>query len=225
MKALVQSLAAAAALIGVATPAQAAITYTVDLTRDQEPPPSSLAPTLTSTGDPRPVSFGTATITLNDAMTSLSFVATIFNIDVTGAQTADSFDNLVAAHIHSGPTLSATGTFPVSWGFFGMPDNDISPSQLVVTPFASGVGGTFSSTWDTLEGNGGRTLLTELEHILAGRAYINFHTVQFGGGEIRGNFPAVPEPSTWAMMLLGFGAIGYAMRRRRSAAPKAAAAI
>ena len=26
---------------------------------------------------------------------------------------------------------------------------------------------------------------------------------------------AVPEPSTWAMMLLGFGAIGYSMRRRR----------
>jgi len=28
--------------------------------------------------------------------------------------------------------------------------------------------------------------------------------------------PAVPEPTTWAMMLAGMGAIGYAMRRRRS---------
>ncbi|WP_246450496.1 PEPxxWA-CTERM sorting domain-containing protein [Sphingomonas rhizophila] len=28
--------------------------------------------------------------------------------------------------------------------------------------------------------------------------------------------PPVPEPGTWAMMLLGFGAIGYGMRRRRS---------
>lgn len=28
---------------------------------------------------------------------------------------------------------------------------------------------------------------------------------------------AVPEPATWAMMLLGFGAIGFSMRRRRSA--------
>ena len=26
---------------------------------------------------------------------------------------------------------------------------------------------------------------------------------------------AVPEPATWAMMLMGFGAAGYAMRRRR----------
>lgn len=27
---------------------------------------------------------------------------------------------------------------------------------------------------------------------------------------------AVPEPSTWAMLLLGFGAVGYGLRRRRS---------
>lgn len=29
--------------------------------------------------------------------------------------------------------------------------------------------------------------------------------------------PSVPEPATWAMMLLGFGAIGAAMRRRKIA--------
>ncbi|WP_375404086.1 PEPxxWA-CTERM sorting domain-containing protein [uncultured Sphingomonas sp.] len=27
---------------------------------------------------------------------------------------------------------------------------------------------------------------------------------------------AVPEPGTWALMVLGFGAVGYAMRRRRA---------
>ena len=27
---------------------------------------------------------------------------------------------------------------------------------------------------------------------------------------------AVPEPATWAMMLLGFGAVGMASRRRRT---------
>ena len=27
--------------------------------------------------------------------------------------------------------------------------------------------------------------------------------------------PGVPEPSTWAMMLLGFGGIGWQLRRRR----------
>ena len=30
------------------------------------------------------------------------------------------------------------------------------------------------------------------------------------------SFAAVPEPATWAMMLLGFGAIGFALRRRRA---------
>jgi len=29
---------------------------------------------------------------------------------------------------------------------------------------------------------------------------------------------AVPEPATWAMMLLGFGAVGFAMRRKRKPA-------
>ena len=38
------------------------------------------------------------------------------------------------------------------------------------------------------------------------------------------NLPAaVPEPATWAMMLLGFGAIGFTMRRRRATATLAAA--
>ena len=32
--------------------------------------------------------------------------------------------------------------------------------------------------------------------------------------------PAVPEPATWAMMLLGFGVIGAAMRRKRAPQPK-----
>jgi hypothetical protein len=32
---------------------------------------------------------------------------------------------------------------------------------------------------------------------------------------ISANIQAVPEPATWAMMLIGFGGIGLAMRRRR----------
>ncbi|MEO7411428.1 MAG: PEPxxWA-CTERM sorting domain-containing protein, partial [Sphingomicrobium sp.] len=31
----------------------------------------------------------------------------------------------------------------------------------------------------------------------------------------QGAIAAVPEPSTWAMMLIGFGGVGVAMRRRR----------
>ena len=42
----------------------------------------------------------------------------------------------------------------------------------------------------------------------------NFGTQRLGTFNVAA---AVPEPSTWALMLLGFGAIGTAMRRRRKA--------
>jgi PEP-CTERM motif-containing protein len=42
----------------------------------------------------------------------------------------------------------------------------------------------------------------------------SFSTVQILSGGIR----SVPEPATWAMMLLGFGGIGFAMRRRQKPA-------
>jgi CHRD domain/PEP-CTERM motif len=51
--------------------------------------------------------------------------------------------------------------------------------------------------------------------LVAGETYLNIHTVNFGGGEIRGFLSAVPEPSTWAMMLLGFAGLGFAFRSRR----------
>jgi hypothetical protein len=51
--------------------------------------------------------------------------------------------------------------------------------------------------------------------LLAGETYINIHTTNFGGGEIRGFLGAVPEPSTWAMMLIGFAGLGFAFRKSR----------
>ncbi|GAO40680.1 hypothetical protein SCH01S_51_00100 [Sphingomonas changbaiensis NBRC 104936] len=39
-------------------------------------------------------------------------------------------------------------------------------------------------------------------------------TAQFGSGTVA----AVPEPATWAMMLFGFGGIGFATRRKRAPA-------
>lgn len=181
-----------------------------------EPPPTN--PT-TSTGGPRPTPFGTATFTLNDTMTALTFSATIFNLDFTGSQTPDTNDNLIAAHIHAGPAVPPTTNGPVVWGFFGMPFNDTnSPTPgNDCTPFATGVGGTCTGTWDGTEGNGvGVTLSAELPFILNGQSYINFHTVQNGGGEIRGNIQVVPEPTT--MALFGLGAIALAGLRRRARA-------
>ena len=161
--------------------------FTVNLTTSQEVP--STNPTTTG-GARRPASYGTAHFTFNAALTTLSVSGTVNNIDFTGSQTADTNDNLTAAHIHANATDPPPATRPVVWGFIGTPFNDNNPNDAVVTPFASGVGATFSGKWDPPEGNG-TTLAAQLDNLRAGRAYINFHTTQFGGGEIRGNFPSL----------------------------------
>src|SRR3989442_13386142 len=198
-------------LLFIATSGYANTVLSATLTNSQENPPTN--PTLIA-GAPRPASFGTATFTLNDAMTAMTFFATIFNIDVTGSQTADTNDNLVAAHIHASATVTPTTNAGVVWGFFGAPFNDNNPNDFVFTPFATGVGGTFSGKWDPPEGNG-TTLAAQMNNILTGHSYINFHTSQFGGGEIRGNIVALPEPSTIGLFGIGIAAL-IGLGRRRS---------
>lgn len=209
---------ALAYLIGLvaATNAYADTLFFANLTTSQEVPPTN--PT-TAAGAPRPTSFGTASFVLNTAQTAMTFSATIFNIDFTGSQTADANDNLIAAHIHAGPTVAPGVNGPVVWGFFGTPFNDNNPNDVVMTPFATGVGGTISGKWDAPEGNS-TTLAAQLPNILAGRSYINFHTTQFPGGEIRGAINAVPEPSALALfssgaaVILGLG--GFRLLKRRN---------
>jgi len=210
----------------LASTGQAAVILTANLTNDQENPP--VTPTL-RTGGPactppspvdctlRAVSFGTAIFEINDDATAMTFSATVFNIDFTGTQSPDTNDNLTAGHIHAGPNAVPGINAGVVWGFFGTPFNDNNPNDVVITPFATGVGASISGKWDAPEGNG-TTLAAQLPFILSDRSYINFHTVQFGGGEVRGQIinGSLPEPST--ALLLGLGAlflVGCASRSRR----------
>jgi CHRD domain len=126
---------------------------------------------------------GFAAFLLNQEGTALRFFVFVTGLDFTGTQTADPSDNLVAAHIHAPAPRGANAG--VVFGFFGQPFNDINPNDVVVTPFARGVGGTIFSKWDRDEGNN-TTLTAQLPNILAGLSYINFHTNRFPSGEIRG---------------------------------------
>jgi hypothetical protein len=202
---------AAVVLLAATARASADTILLASLTNAQEVPPT--VPT-TSTGAPR-ASIGAAMFTLNDAMTALSFNATVLGIDVTGSQTADPNDNLVAAHIHASPTVTPSDTAGVVWGFFGAPFNDNNPNDMTMTPFQNGVtGGLFTGKWDLMEGNG-TTLAAQLSNILSGHSYINFHTTQFGGGEIRGAINAqTPEPT--AALLVGIPVAALVRRRLRA---------
>jgi hypothetical protein len=215
MRLLYSSLLVLLLILAPSSNAAADTILFANLTNAQENPPA--IPT-TSTGDPRPASFGTAFFQLNDAMTAMSFIATVFNIDFTGSQTSDTFDNLTAAHIHASATVTPSTNAGVVWGFFGLPFNDNNPNDVVVLPFSTGVGGVILGKWDAPEGNS-TTLAAQLSNILTGHSYINFHTTQFGGGEVRGaielvgSVNAIPEPAS--MMLVALPAAALIRRRWR----------
>jgi CHRD domain-containing protein len=208
-----------AVVLAPAASASADTILLATLTNSQEVPPTN--PT-TSTGAPR-TSFGTAIFMLNDSMTAMSFTASVVGIDFTGTQTADVNDNLMAAHIHASATATPGVNASVVWGFFGTPFNDNNPNDVVFQPFPQGAGGMISGKWDLLEGNN-TTLAAQLPNILSGHSYINFHTVQFAGGEIRGQIlpqqAPVPEPTT--ALLVGLPAAALLkreLRKRRERKP------
>lgn len=195
-------------MTGLSGVARADTILIANLTNAQENPP--VVPTA-STGGSRPASFGTAVFSLNDAQTAMMMFVSISNIDVNGTQTPnDTNDNLANAHIHAPapPGMNAS----VVWGFWGAPQN--TANDIMMVPFQSGVGGIFTATWNLNEGNAGQTLTSQLGNILGGQAYINFHTAQFPGGEIRGQIQLVPEASSLLLLLTGLaGAAGFSRRR------------
>lgn len=136
------------------------------------------------------------------------------------ASFADLMGTTTVAHIHCCTASPDTGTAGVATqtpSFVGFPagvssgayDNifDMTQASSYNAAFITANGGTVNGAFSAL------TMGLD-----AGKAYMNIHTDLFPGGEIRGFLHPVPEPETYALMLLGLAAIGAVARRQRTRA-------
>lgn len=128
---------------------------------------------------------GSVSMSYNDA-------TNMFNIAVLVEGIARS--DLIASHIHQGPP-GVNG--PV---IFSLGDG----SQYTETP---------NGLMRILE-NAGPLPESNEEFLLSNRNYVNVHTNQYPGGEIRGQLIVVPEPATMAVVTMGLGLLAARRRRR-----------
>lgn len=118
---------------------------------------------------------GSFTAALNFDHTRFTFRLKLNGIDLDGDQTAASADNMSDMHIHgappgvSGPPIFAFRT-------------DAETSLIAAT-------GVVRGGWDASEDLSGDFL----SDLLEGKTYFNIHTVQFSGGEIRGQILRVDQ--------------------------------
>ena len=195
------ALLAASAALAVATPASAA-DILLDLTNTtQNAAPKTF--TFTATGASTVLNFQGYNLPGSTAVVNLFFG--------TSGSTLNAGNNLLVGAAYT-PTASGCGNF------FGVDSNVAGQSYGAAGLY---FGGTCAGVYDTLTTSLNTTI---------GQAYtLRFDLSVFGGvnNGVRVSTGAlttgaVPEPATWAMMLLGFGGIGFAMRRRRTTALQAA---
>jgi hypothetical protein len=130
---------------------------------------------------------GTALVVFDDVLSSVTVNLTFAGLSAPAT----------AGHIHC---CTPVGTnVGVALGFTGFP---------------SVASGTYTNTFLAGSYTGANTFASVLAGTIAGQAYVNIHNANFAGGEIRGFLvPAVPEPSTYALMLAGMALVAGATRR------------
>jgi hypothetical protein len=183
------TVALAAALLLGTTASAGVITYSAVLGNFESPP----------SGSP---GTGFAQITVDSVLNTM-----LVNVTFSGLTSGDT-----ASHIHCciapGGNAGVATTTPT---FTGFPSGVTSGTYLHLFDL------TQASSWNPafITANGGTTASAEavlLAGLAANQAYLNIHTTNFGGGEIRG-FLAAPEPGTF--LLAGAVLAGFLIRRRK----------
>ena len=144
------------------------------------------------------------------------FTTVTMDLDLITMRIQSSFTGLTgtvtASHIHVGGGPGTNGgvasQLPSFSGFpLGVTSGnydqtfDMALSSSYNPSYISNNGGTVSSAFNAL-----------LNAMRQGRAYHNVHTSTFGGGEVRADLRAVPEPATMTALALGTAAL---LRRRK----------
>ena len=184
-------LALCAALL-FGTPAFAGvITYTAVLGNFESPP----------TGSP---GTGFASVTVNDVLNTM-----LVDVTFSGLTSGNTMAHIHCCVAQGGNAGVATST-PT---FTGFPGGTTSGTYTHVFDL------TLASSWNPafITANGGTPASAEavfLAGLAANQTYLNIHTTNFGGGEIRGFLVAsAPEPGTF--LLAGAVLAGFLIRRRK----------
>jgi hypothetical protein len=196
MKHSLFSLALVAAMLVAAPLANASLIHLhVDLSPANEVPPTA--------------SQGTGVADLDLDTTAQTLAGHIVFSGLTSNTTAAHIHCCLASPFQTGVNVGVATLVPA---FPGFPLGVTSGTDDFLLNLA--LASSYNPAFITAQGSLANAEAAFIAALQTGRTYLNIHTTQFGGGEIRG-FVAVPEPMTASLLVMGVAAVTFVTRRRR----------